>query len=101
MSKLSVINRNLKRIKLINKFSSKRNALKSVLSDKSKNYEERYKARILIQKLPRNSNPTRQRNRCIITGRSRGVYSKFNLTRHKIREMALKGEIPGLIKASW
>lgn len=101
MAKLSLINRDIKRTKLVNKFAAKRAMLKAIINDFSKNEEERYQARIRLQQLPRNANPTRQRNRCIITGRSRGVFSKFGLTRHKLREMAMRGEIPGMTKSSW
>ncbi len=101
MAKLSLINRDVKRAKLVEKFSAKRAALKAVISDQSKSDEERYQARLDLQQLPRNANPTRMRNRCVITGRARGVYSKFGLTRHKLREMAMRVEIPGITKASW
>ncbi|GAA5085015.1 MULTISPECIES: 30S ribosomal protein S14 [Paenalcaligenes] len=101
MAKLSLINRDIKRAKLVEKYAAKRAALKAIIDDQSKSDEERYQARLDLQKLPRNANPTRLRNRCVVTGRSRGVYKQFGLTRHKIREMALKGEIPGMTKASW
>jgi len=101
VAKLSLINRDIKRAKLAEKYAAKRAALKAVIDDQSKTDEERYQARLQLQKLPRNSNPTRQRNRCAVTGRSRGVYSKFGLARHKLREMAMRGEIPGITKASW
>ncbi|AGF50143.1 small subunit ribosomal protein S14 [Candidatus Kinetoplastibacterium blastocrithidii TCC012E] len=101
MAKLSLINRDIKRTKLVNKFAVKRAQLKSIIDDQSKGDEERYQARLQLQQLPRNSNPTRQRNRCVVTGRPRGVFRKFGLARHKLREMAMKGEIPGMIKASW
>ena len=101
MAKLSLINRDIKRAKLAEKFAAKRAALKAIINDQSKSDEERYQARLQLQQLPRNANPTRQRNRCAVTGRPRGVYSKFGLTRHKLREMALRGEVPGMTKASW
>jgi small subunit ribosomal protein S14 len=101
MAKLSLINRDIKRAKLAEKFAPKRAALKAIIDDQSKTDEERYQARLQLQLLPRNSNPTRQRNRCIVTGRARGVYSKFGLTRHKLRDMTLRGEVPGMTKASW
>ncbi|TAL76104.1 MAG: 30S ribosomal protein S14 [Burkholderiaceae bacterium] len=101
MAKLSLINRDIKRAKLVQKFSARRTALKAIIDDQSKTDEERYQARLQLQQLPRNSNPTRMRNRCVVTGRSRGVYSKFGLTRHKLREMAMRGEVPGMTKASW
>ncbi|NYT75946.1 30S ribosomal protein S14 [Alcaligenaceae bacterium] len=101
MAKLSLINRDIKRAKLAEKYAPKRAALKAIIDDQTKTDEERYQARLQLQQLPRNSNPTRQRNRCVVTGRARGVYSKFGLTRHKLREMALRGEVPGMTKASW
>jgi len=101
VAKLSLINRDIKRVKLAQKYATKRTALKAVIADTSKTDEERYQARLQLQQLPRNANPTRQRNRCIVTGRARGVFSKFGLTRHKLREMALRGEVPGITKASW
>jgi len=101
VAKLSLINRDIKRAKLAEKFAAKRTALKATIADQSKSDEERYQARLALQQLPRNANPTRQRNRCVVTGRSRGVFSKFGLTRHKLREMAMRGEVPGMTKASW
>ena len=101
MAKLSLINRDIKRAKLAAKFAAKREALKAIINDQSKTDEERYQARLQLQQLPRNANPTRQRNRCMVTGRPRGVFSKFGLSRHKLREMALRGEVPGVTKASW
>ncbi|NYT25247.1 30S ribosomal protein S14 [Alcaligenaceae bacterium] len=101
MAKLSLINRDIKRAKLAEKYAPKRAALKAIIDDQSKSDEERYQARLALQQLPRNANPTRQRNRCIVTGRPRGVFSKFGLTRHKLREMAMRGEVPGMTKASW
>ena len=101
MAKLSLINRDIKRARLAAKYAAKRAALKAVIDDQSKPEEERYQARLQLQQLPRNANPTRQRNRCIVTGRPRGVFSKFGLTRHKLREMAMRGEVPGVTKASW
>ena len=101
MAKLSMINRDVKRAKLAQKFANKRAALKAVIDDQSKTEEERYAARLELQQLPRNSNPTRQRNRCSITGRPRGVFRKFGLGRLKLREIAMRGEVPGMTKASW
>lgn len=101
MAKLSLIEREKKRAKLVAKFSERRAALKAIVSDLSKSEEERYEARLLLQQLPRNSNPTRQRNRCYLTGRPRGTFRRFGLARGKIREIGFKGEIPGLTKASW
>lgn len=101
MAKLSLINRDQKRAKLVEKYSAKRAAIKAVINDTSKTDEERYLARLELQQLPRNANPTRMRNRCAITGRPRGYISKFGLSRHKVRELGNKGEIPGLTKSSW
>ncbi|MFN8916378.1 MAG: 30S ribosomal protein S14 [Burkholderiales bacterium] len=101
MAKLSLINREVKRVKLAQKFAKKREALSAIINDQSKSEDERYAARLKLQQLPRNSNPTRQRNRCAITGRPRGVFRKFGLGRNKIRELAMRGEIPGVVKASW
>ncbi len=101
MSKLSLINRNEKRKLLVVKFSKKRLALQAIIDDPKASEETRYAARLKIQALPRNSNKTRVRNRCALTGRPRGVYSKFGLGRHKLREFAMRGEIPGIVKASW
>ena len=101
MAKLSLINRDIKRARLAEKYAPKRAALKAIIDDQSKSDEERYQARLALQQLPRNSSPTRQRNRCAITGRPRGVFSKFGLGRSKLREMAMRGEVPGMTKASW
>ncbi|MDU0811015.1 MAG: 30S ribosomal protein S14 [Burkholderia sp.] len=101
MAKLALIEREKKRSRLVEKFSEKRRLLKTTINDQSKLEEERYEARLKLQQLPRNANPTRQRNRCAITGRPRGTFRKFGLARNKIREIAFRGEIPGLTKASW
>lgn len=101
MAKLALIEREKKRAKLVAKYADKRANLKAIIDDQEKSEEERHLARLELQKLPRNANPTRQRNRCAITGRPRGTFRKFGLARNKIREIAFKGEIPGLTKASW
>ena len=101
MAKLSLIEREKKRAKLVATYAEKRAALEAIVADQSKSEEERYEARLKLQALPRNANPTRQRNRCSITGRPRGTFRKFGLARNKLREIAFKGEIPGLTKASW
>ena len=101
MAKLSVINRQEKREKLVKKFAFKRAGLVKIINDQSYSEEERFQARLKLQALPRNANPTRLRNRCAITGRPRGVYSKFGLGRNKLREIAMRGEVPGMVKASW
>ena len=101
MAKLSLINREKKRETLVKKYAAKRAELKAVIADQSKSEEERYEARLALQKLPRNSSPTRLRNRCELTGRPRGTFRMFGLARAKIREIAFRGEVPGLTKASW
>ncbi len=101
MAKLSLINREKKREKLVEKYAAKRAELKAVIDDASKSYEERFAARQALQALPRNANPTRLRNRCEITGRPRGTFRRFGLARSKIRELAFRGEIPGVTKSSW
>ncbi|MFO1316617.1 MAG: 30S ribosomal protein S14 [Burkholderiales bacterium] len=101
MAKLALINRNEKRKKLVAKYAKKREFLKTIIADPKASDEARYEARLKIQALPRNSNKTRLRNRCALTGRPRGVYSKFGLGRNKLREYAMRGEIPGIVKASW
>ena len=101
MAKTALIQRELKRDKLVAKYSKKYEELKSVANDAKKSDEERAAARLALQKLPRNANPTRQRNRCGVTGRPRGTFRQFGLARAKIREMAFVGDIPGIVKASW
>ena len=101
MAKVSMKNREQKREKLVAKYAAKRAELKAIIDDQSKSEEERYEARLKLQALPRNSAPTRQRNRCALTGRPRGTFRKFGLGRIKVREIAMRGEIPGLTKASW
>ena len=101
MAKLSVINRQQKREEMVKQFAPKRAAHKAIINDQSISEEDRYQARLKLQALPRNSSPTRLRNRCAITGRPRGTYSKFGLGRSKLREIAMRGEVPGMVKASW
>lgn len=101
MAKLALINREQKRRKLVEKFAAKRAALVSQVKDFSLPEEERMAARLKLQQLPRNANPTRMRNRCALTGRPRGVFRKFGLCRNKLREVAFRGEVPGMTKASW
>ncbi len=101
MAKKSVLARNELRRKLCTKFAEKRRALKAIASDLSKTPEDREAARQKLASLPRDSNRVRLRLRCLLTGRSRGNYRKFGLCRHQFRAMALKGEIPGVRKASW
>ncbi len=101
MAKTSMVNRETKRTKLAKKFAAKRDALKKIISSQTAGYEEKMDAAVKLQKLPRDSSPSRQRNRCALTGRSRGVYSKFGLGRNKLREATMRGDVPGLRKASW
>ncbi len=101
MAKLALINRDLKRAATVAKFAEKRAALKAVINDASASFEEKMEARQQLQLLPRDASPCRMRNRCGLTGRPRGTFRKFGLARGKIREAAMRGDIPGLIKASW
>ncbi|WP_108647419.1 30S ribosomal protein S14 [Polynucleobacter rarus] len=101
MAKMSLIEREKKRSRLVAKYAVKRAELKATIEDTSKSEEERYDARLKLQALPRNASPIRQRNRCALTGRPRGTFRKFGLGRAKIREIAFRGEIPGVTKASW
>jgi small subunit ribosomal protein S14 len=101
MAKLATINRHQKREKQVAKFSKKRASQQSVIDNPRASDEDKYAARLALQALPRNANPTRLRNRCAITGRPRGVFRKFGLGRNKLREYAMRGEIPGIVKASW
>ena len=101
MAKLALIEREKKRTKTVAKYAAKRAELKAIIDDVSKSEEERYEARLKLQQLPRNASPTRQRNRCALTGRPRGTFRQFALARSKIREIAFRGEIPGVTKASW
>jgi len=101
MAKLALINREEKRRRMVAKFAVRRAALLAVINDAARSDEDRQEAREKFQRLPRNSSPVRLRNRCKLTGRPRGVFRKFGLARNKLREIALRGEIPGVIKASW
>jgi len=101
MAKLALINREDKRRRTVKKFAAKRHALKTIINDVNLSDSERMEARLKLQSLPRNSSESRLRNRCQLTGRPRGVFRKFGLCRNKIREFAMKGEIPGVVKASW
>ncbi|MEW5881117.1 MAG: 30S ribosomal protein S14 [Burkholderiaceae bacterium] len=101
MAKLALINREAKRRALVKKYEAKRKELKAIIADQTRSMEERMDAQARLQALPRNANPTRLRNRCALTGRPRGTFRKFGLGRNKVREAALRGDIPGLIKASW
>ena len=101
MAKLSVVLRDKKRRRTVAKFKAKRQALLEVIHNAKAADEDRDAARAKLQRLPRDASPVRLRNRCALTGRPRGVYSQFGLGRNKLRDLALKGEIPGVIKASW
>jgi len=101
VAKQALIQRELKRDKLVAKYAKKHAELKATANDAKKSDEERALARLGLQALPRNANPTRQRNRCAITGRPRGTFRQFGLARAKIRELAFAGDIPGVTKASW
>jgi small subunit ribosomal protein S14 len=101
MAKTSMINRDIKRAKLVKKYAAKRAELKKIVANPKSSYDEKMEAQTKLQKLPRDASPSRQRNRCAMTGRSRGVYQKFGLGRNKLREATMKGDVPGLRKASW
>ncbi|MBB3227426.1 small subunit ribosomal protein S14 [Luteibacter sp. Sphag1AF] len=101
MAKTSMVERDLKRTKLVKKFAAKRAELKAIVLSATASFEEKMEAQGKLQKLPRDASPSRQRNRCALTGRPRGVYSKFGLGRNKLREATMRGDVPGLRKASW
>ncbi len=101
MAKTSMVNRDIKRAKLVKKYAVKRAELKAVIANPKSSYDERFEAQTKLQKMPRDASPVRFRNRCALTGRSRGVYAKFGLGRNKLREATMRGDVPGLRKASW
>jgi small subunit ribosomal protein S14 len=101
MAKKSMIARETKRTKLVAKYAAKRAALKATIVDVNATDDEKWDAQVSLQKLPRDASPVRQRRRCQITGRPHGVYRKFGLGRNKLREAAMRGDVPGLVKASW
>ena len=101
MAKKSVVNRDLKRRKTVAKYAARRAELFAVINNSQAADEERAEARVQLEKLPRNASPVRLRNRCRLTGRPRGVFRKFGLSRNKLREIAFRGEVPGMTKASW
>ena len=101
MAKKSMINREAKRHKLANKYADWRAELKKIISSESASYDEKMEAATKLQKLPRDSSPSRQTTRCALTGRPRAVYAKFGLGRNKLREATMRGDVPGLRKASW
>lgn len=101
MAKLALKNREAKRARLVAKYAAKRAELVAIIDNEKLDDEERMAARLKLQQLPRDSSPVRQRMRCALTGRPRGVFKKFGLCRNKLREIAMRGEVPGMIKASW
>ena len=101
MAKTSLVNREQKRRDTVKKFAAKREELFAIIRNGKASDEDKAAAREKLQALPRNSSPTRLRNRCALTGRPRGFFRKFGLARNKVREIAMRGEIPGLVKASW
>lgn len=101
MAKLALKNREAKRAKLVAKYAAKRAELVAIIDNSKLSEEERMEARLKLQALPRNASPVRQRNRCALTGRPRGVFKKFGLCRNKLRDIAMRGEVPGMTKASW
>ena len=101
MAKLALINREEKRAKTVAKYAAKRAELFAVINNVGLSDEQRMDARLKLQQLPRNASPSRQRNRCSLTGRPRGVFRKFGLCRNKLRDIAMRGEVPGMTKASW
>jgi len=101
MAKKSMIAREHKRTRMVARYAAKRAVLKAVLTDVNASDEEKWDAQISLQKMPRDASPVRQRRRCQVTGRPHGVYRKFGLCRNKLREAAMRGDVPGLVKASW
>ena len=101
MAKKSMIAKEEKRARTVAKFAEKRAALKAVIADINASDDEKWDAQVQLQKLPRDASPSRQQRRCRITGRPHGVYRKFGMCRHKLREAAMRGDVPGLMKASW
>lgn len=101
MAKKSMVARELKRTRTVEKFAAKRAELKATIVSPASTEEQVWEAQIKLQKMPRDASPARQRNRCRVTGRPHGVYRKFGLCRHKLREAAMRGDVPGLVKSSW
>ena len=101
MAKVSMINREIKRLKTVQKYAEKRKALKAIIANPNSSMEERMEAQRGLQKLPKNASPIRMHNRCRLSGRPHGYYRKFGLARNKLREAAMRGDVPGLVKASW
>lgn len=101
MAKTSMLEREKKRARIVKKFANKRSALKAIIKNLDSPDDERWGARMKLQMIPRDASPSRQRRRCRLTGRPHGVYRRFGLGRNKLREAAMRGDIPGLVKASW
>jgi small subunit ribosomal protein S14 len=101
MAKTSMVERERRRERTVAKYAAKRNALKAIINDRGASDDARWEAQMKLQKLPRDASPSRKKRRCGITGRPRGVYRKFGLGRNKLREAAMRGDVPGLVKASW
>ena len=101
MAKVSMINREKKRAKTVKKYAAKRAALKALIAGPNTSDDDRWEAQLKLQKLPRNASPTRQMRRCSLTGRPHAVYRRFGLSRTKLREAAMRGDVPGLVKSSW
>ena len=101
MTRKAIVERELKRMRTVEKYAEKRASLKAILRDVNASQEEKNEARVQLQKLPRNANPVRQQRRCQITGRPHAVYRKFGLCRNQLRQSAMQGDVPGLVKASW
>jgi small subunit ribosomal protein S14 len=101
MTRTALVEREKKRARLVKQYAPKRAALLAIINDSKKDDQEKFVARLQLQKIPRNAFPTRQRNRCALTGRPRGVLRKFGLARGKLRELAMNGQIPGVVKSSW
>jgi small subunit ribosomal protein S14 len=101
MAKKSMVAREVKRARTVEKFAAKRAELKAIIVNPASTEEQVWEAQIRLQKMPRDASASRQRNRCRVTGRPHGVYRKFGLCRHKLREAAMRGDVPGLVKSSW
>lgn len=101
MARNSVVEREKKRVRAVAKYAAKRAALKAIIGNRNASDDERWEAQLKLQSLPRNASPVRLQRRCGLTGRPHGVYRKFGLGRNKLREAAMRGDVPGLVKASW
>ena len=101
MAKVSMVEREKKRAKAVQRYAKKRAELKAIINDRSASEEDRWEAQQSLQKLPQNASPSRQQRRCRVTGRPHGVYRKFGLGRNKLREAAMRGDVPGLVMSSW